>query len=172
MLCADVEIDDAGPRGSLLRQLLVSACLGAMLIFICHIADLGIVPPLGAAVERPRRSLVAPRSGSRSPRCSAPLLNSVLPCISVISALALALRAGHVANIKSLVFRRDLDGSLVMLSEYASMAGRWACQSEGDEQLRVFPGNLVPIDAGGQAFAMLRFRASFGSPAEYFEPRV
>ena len=75
------------------------------------------VPGRDGFPDRPRRSLVARRSGSRSPhRDDGQLADPSAP----------PLVAGHFAAIKALVKRPDLDGKLVRLIEFDGAAGRWA----------------------------------------------
>ena len=106
------------------------------------------VPGRDGFPDRPRRSLVARRSGSRSPH---------LDDGQLADPSAPPLVAGHFAAIKALVKRPDLDGKLVRLVEFDGAAGRWACALRCGERLRVIPGKLQGFTTEFQAQAKLRF---------------
>ena len=108
-------------------------------------------PPLGDVALRGRRPLVARRSGTRSPRRSYPLL------CAAAEPLPLALLAGHVAIIKGLVSRPELEGVLVVLDVLDKNSGRWICYVNGGEKLRILPEKLVPIAEDSQKFSRLRY---------------
>ena len=107
------------------------------------------VPGRDGFPDRPRRSLVARRSGSRSPHRDDGL--------QLADPSAPPLVAGHFAAIKALVKRPDLEGKLVRLIEFDGAAGRWACALRCGERFRVTPGKLQGITTGFQAQAKLRF---------------
>ena len=111
-------------------------------------------PPLGDVALRGRRPLVARRSGTRSPRRSSPLL------AAVAEPLPLALLAGHVAIIKGLVSRPELEGVLVVLDVLDKNSGRWICYVNGGEKLRILLEKLVPIAEDSQKFSRLRYDTS------------
>ena len=53
---------------------------------------------------------------------------------------------GHVACVRGLVSRPDLAGAPVTLVGFDSVAERWICKTQADEQLRIIPGNLTPVE--------------------------
>ena len=74
--------------------------------------------------------------------------------------LPLALLAGHVATIKGLVSRPELEGVLVDLDVQDKASGRWICHVKGGEKLRILPEKLVPIAEDGQKLSRLRYENS------------
>ena len=64
---------------------------------------------------------------------------------------------GHVATIKGLVSRPELEDVLVVLETIDIDSGRWICHVKGGEKLRILPEKLVPIAAVGQRFSRLRY---------------
>ena len=71
--------------------------------------------------------------------------------------LPLALLAGHVATIKGLVSRPELENVLVVLDVQDEFSSRWICHVKGGEKLRILPEKLVPIAEDGQKLSRLRF---------------
>ena len=79
---------------------------------------------------------------------------------AAVARVPLTLLAGHVATIKGLVSRPELEDVLVVLEAQDMDSGRWLCHVKGSEKLRILPEKLVPIAAVGQRFSRLRYDSS------------
>jgi hypothetical protein len=109
-------------------------------------------PPLVevTSVAKPRRTLRARGSGSRSPRRSSP---------GEATDASTKLVAGRLALIQGLKSRPELDDCLTELKSYDAAAGRWTCLMSDAEQLRIVPDKLLPIEESHQVFQRLRYNA-------------
>ena len=74
--------------------------------------------------------------------------------------MASSLVAGHIAAIKALVKRPELDRQLVRLIEYDTAAGRWVCALRSGERLRITPDKLQSINPAFQDMAKQQFEAA------------
>ena len=79
----------------------------------------------------------------------------------LLAGLALGLLlVGHVATIKGLVSRPELDGILVLLEAMDFASGPWICRVKGGDTLRILPEKLVLVPVQDQGMAKLRYDSS------------
>ena len=119
-------------------------------------------PILDDADVRRRRPLVARRSRTPPGTVSeASMSSGSKPAAAIASGTSIvALPVGHVATIKGLVSRPELDGILVLLEAMDFTSGRWICRVNGGETLRILPEKLVPVPLQDQEMLRLRFDSS------------
>jgi hypothetical protein len=109
-------------------------------------------PPAAAPeAAQPQRVLKARRSGTRSPRRGDE--EPQLP-----STLASPLVAGHVAAIKKLDSRPELENEKVLLLEYVPSSGRWICALSTGENLRILLAKLQSMNPSFQELAKQAFK--------------
>jgi len=92
-------------------------------------------------------------------------MSSVSKATEPVAAIAsvtsfVALLVGHVATIKGLVSRPELDGVPVLLEAMDFTTGRWICRVNGGETLRILPEKLVPVPLQDQEMLRLRYDSS------------
>ena len=104
----------------------------------------------GPANLPPAQRLLRRRSGSRSPR-GAP--EQPLPVAS-------PLVAGHLAAIKTLLSRPELDGQHIRLIEFDAAAGRWQCALRSGERLRIHQGKIQSVNPAFQRTMEQKFAES------------